>query len=175
MPEEESQEAVDLSDYPFPFIENNVANFIMIIGEDASPDDAIAATDILLSLSYSSGESSVEPIDVPSPVLDTKVDNIYAQNTIIVGNPCVNNAAAELLGVTAEEPECTEGFEEGKAKIKLFQGIQGQGNNVILLVAGYDNLRTRMASKVLQNYNEYDLHGEEVIVSGESLEDINIQ
>ena len=175
MPEEESQEAVDLSDYPFPFIENNVANFIMIIGEDASPDDAIAAIDILLSLSYSSGESSVEPIDVPSPVLDTKVDNIYAQNTIIVGNPCVNNAAAELLGVTAEEPECTEGFEEGKAKIKLFQGIQGQGNNVILLVAGYDNLRTRMASKVLQNYNEYDLHGEEVIVSGESLEDINIQ
>ena len=26
-----------------------------------------------------------------------------------------------------------------------------------------------------QNYEEYDLHGEEVIVSGDSLEDINIQ
>jgi len=168
--EEENQEYVDLSDYPFPFIRDNEADFILIIGEDSSPDDVIAATDILLSLSY----SSVEQIDVPSPVLDSEVDDIYSQNTIIIGNPCVNNAAAELLGITSEGPECTEGFEEGKAKIKLFQGLEGQGENVILLVAGYDNLRTRMAAKVLQNYEEYNLHGEEVIVSGESLDDITI-
>ena len=170
--EEENQEAVDLSDYPYPFIEDDIAKFIMVLGKDSSSEDVISAADILLSLVDSS--VSGEPIDIPAPILDTEVADIKAQNTIIVGGPCVNNAAVELLGITAQGPECTQGFEEGKAKIKLFQGMEGQGENVILLVAGYDSLRTRIAAKVLANYEEYDLQGQEVMVSGESLVDITV-
>ncbi|MDD5086459.1 MAG: DNRLRE domain-containing protein [Candidatus Nanoarchaeia archaeon] len=167
MSEEENKRFVDLSDYPYPFIENNLANFIMVLGVNSKAEDIIAATDILLSLVDTRDDKKIE---MHPPILDTEIANIYSQNTMIVGGPCINNAAAELMGITSNQPECTSGFEEGKAKIKLFQGLEGQGDNVILLVAGYDEIGTLTAANVLSNYKDYGLHGQEVVVnSDESL------
>ena len=66
---------------------------------------------------------------------------------------------------------CAEGFEPGKAMLKLFEN----GGNVALLVAGADALDTRRAARVLANHQDYDLSGDEVLVTGTSLTDINVQ
>ncbi|MEA3429745.1 MAG: hypothetical protein U9R08_00580 [Nanoarchaeota archaeon] len=69
------------------------------------------------------------------------------QNMILVGGPCVNNKAAEVMGNPAD---CTEGFEEGKAMIKCFD----QGDKVALVVAGYSGTDTRAAARYLADYAE---------------------
>lgn len=103
----------------------------------------------------------VTPIEVGSAKLDTEVSDISAQNMIVVGGPCANSVAAELMGNPAV---CTEGFEEGKAMIKLFEN----GDKVAMLVAGATALDTRRAARVVANYDQYDLSGMEVEVVGTS-------
>jgi hypothetical protein len=111
----------------------------------------------------------VVPIPVSASKLASEVADITAQNALVVGGPCVNPAAATLMG----NPEnCVEGFTEGKAMIKLFEN----DGNVALLVAGYAALDTRRATTVLANHADYagDLVGTEVVVSGTTLSDIMV-
>jgi hypothetical protein len=106
------------------------------------------------------------PVTVPK--LDTEY-TLWEENAIIVGGPCVNTAAMEVMG----NPEnCAEGFEEGKAKIKLYES----GGKTALLVAGYSGTDTRRAARVLAQYNTYSskLTGTEVEVSGTTLSDISV-
>ena len=95
--------------------------------------------------------------------MDTEVADIMAQNAIVVGGPCVNTAAADLLG---NPEDCTEGFTEGEAMIKLF----ASGDNVAMLVAGYTGDDTRQAAAVVAEYEKYDLSGEEVKVNTQTLQ-----
>ena len=110
-------------------------------------------------------------VDVGSAVLDTEVADWTAQNVIVVGGPCVNRVAAALMGLPYPSDECAEGFEEGKAKIKLFED-----ENVALLVAGMTGDDTRRACTVLKNYADYaaDLVGTEVEMTATSDADISI-
>jgi len=85
---------------------------------------------------------------------------------IVVGGPCVNTVAMELMG----NPEtCTEGFVQGKGKIKLFSSKNA------LLVAGYTGEDTVGASYVLADYDNYDLSGDEVEVIVTDLENLQVQ
>ena len=77
---------------------------------------------------------------------------------IVVGGPCVNEAAAALLG---NPEDCTAGFESGKAMIKLFEN----GGNVAMLVAGYSGADTRVAGQVVAEFRDYNLAGMEVEVN----------
>ncbi len=90
--------------------------------------------------------------------LDNEIANATAQNLIVVGGACVNTVAAELLGNPAN---CSEGFTPGKAKIKLFKN----GDNIVLLVAGYSSVETRLAGKIIAN-RWTELSGSEVEVEG---------
>ncbi|MCF7861910.1 S-layer protein [Candidatus Woesearchaeota archaeon] len=106
------------------------------------------------------------PVTVPK--LDTEY-TLWEENAIIVGGPCVNTAAMEVMG----NPEnCAEGFEEGKAKIKMYES----GGKTALLVAGYSGTDTRRAARVLAQYMTYSskLTGTEVEVSGTTLSDISV-
>ncbi|MBW3012554.1 hypothetical protein KY311_05180, partial [Candidatus Woesearchaeota archaeon] len=105
-----------------------------------------------------SGAVVVNKIDVGATKFDTEVDSVAGQNAIVVGGPCVNSAAADLMGNPAD---CTAGLEVGKAMVKLFES----GDNVALLVAGFTGEDTRAASKVVANYEDYDLSGMEVEVT----------
>ncbi|MBI4438352.1 S-layer protein [Candidatus Woesearchaeota archaeon] len=109
------------------------------------------------------------PIEVGSAKLAKEVPNIKGMNAIVVGGPCANTAAAELMGNPAD---CVAGFEEGKAMVKLFEN----GDNVAVLVAGYSAMDTRRASRVLANYDMYKskLVGKEVSVAGTSLTEITV-
>jgi len=105
------------------------------------------------------------PISVGAAVLPSEVPGgIAGKNVIVVGGPCVNTAAAQLLGNPAD---CTTGFTEGKAMLQLFDN---GGGKVALLVAGYNALDTRRAARVLGQYDTYKtagkLKGTNVEVSG---------
>jgi len=150
----------DLADYPKPFMNGGILNSIIIVGENAHAGDMIGALDMAISIGL--------PIKSRIIMLDTEVDNIKEQNIIVVGGPCVNMAAAELLGWPLK---CDNGFEPGKAKIKLFDN----GNNIALLVAGYSVYDTTMACRVLVNYADYNLAGNEIEVAGTVLDGFIIE
>ena len=102
------------------------------------------------------------------PLRQIEVGNVENYNAIVVGGPCANAVAAELMG----NPEkCWEAIPENKALIKLYEHANG---NVALLVAGRTALDTRRACRVLANYEDYALSGTEVEVSGTSLSDIQV-
>ncbi|MBU4284471.1 MAG: hypothetical protein KKA61_02135 [Nanoarchaeota archaeon] len=151
---------LDLADYPKPFIKGEVLNSIIIVGENAKTGDMIGAIDIATSLG--------PPFESGVIVLDTQIDNIKEQNIIIVGGPCVNTAAAEIMGWPLK---CDQDFEPGKAKIKLFDN----GNNVALLVAGYAVDDTTIACRLLANYDDYDITGNEIEVAGTILDGFIIE
>jgi len=109
-------------------------------------------------------------IEVGTAKLSSEVTDIRAQNAIIVGGPCINPAAADVMGFP--QP-CGQDFEEGKAMIKIFAHTNG---NVALLVAGYEAMDTRRAARVLSNYEVYadQLQGTEVEVAGTTFADITV-
>ncbi len=109
---------------------------------------------------------SLERINVGAARLASEVD-VDETNLIVVGGPCANAIAAEVMGNPAN---CAEGFEEGKAVVKLYD----TGNNIAMLVAGYSAMDTRRATRVVANYDVYDLSGDEVEVTGTSLTNINV-
>jgi len=150
----------DLADYPKPFVNGGILNSIIIIGENAHAGDMIGAFDMAIAIGL--------PIKSRIIMLDTEVDNIKEQNIIIVGGPCVNMAAAEIMGWPLK---CDQGFEPGKAKIKFFDN----GNNIALLVAGYAVDDTVMACRLLAIYDDYDITGNEIEVAGTVLDGFIIE
>ncbi|MFH1915714.1 MAG: hypothetical protein ABIJ21_00475 [Nanoarchaeota archaeon] len=97
-------------------------------------------------------------------VLDSDV-TLGRGNLIVVGGPCVNTIAQELMG----NPEnCAEGFEPGKAVIKLYDSKNA------LLVAGYGWQDTLGAAYVLADYEDYDLSGMEMEVVVADLDTISV-
>lgn len=112
------------------------------------------------------GAVNVQRIEVGSAKLASEVGSLESQNTLIVGGPCANAKAAEVLGVTADN--CLEGApEENTAVIKLHE----MGESVAILVNGYGADDTRRASRVLANYDDYSLTGTEVVVTGTDFRD----
>jgi len=103
-------------------------------------------------------------------MLDTEVGSTWKNgNAIVVGGPCVNSVAAELMGNPAE---CTDGFTQGSAMIKLFDQ---SGSNVAMLVAGYSADDTRRAATAVHKFRSYSgFKGSEVKVSGTSMSDISV-
>lgn len=113
------------------------------------------------------GGTRINKISVGSAVLDKDVT--YDQdNMIVVGGPCVNTMAAALMNNPAD---CAEGFTEGHATLHLFD----TGKNTALLVAGYTGQDTQGAARVLAEYGDYDLKGDEMDVVVESLTNIMVK
>jgi hypothetical protein len=90
----------------------------------------------------------VQRIDVGATKLASEISDVQAQNLILVGGPCANAAAATVMG---NPTNCEAGFEPGVGMVKLFEN----GNNVAMLVAGYNAVDTRNAAAVVANYQDY--------------------
>src|SRR3989338_6810201 len=112
------------------------------------------------------------PIAVGTALLAEEAGDVKSRNAIVVGGPCANNAAAALMGRTPDN--CAEGFEDGKAMIKLIEN----GNNVALLVAGASAMDTRRGARVIADYATWQekgtLKGTEVVVAGTTWNDITV-
>jgi len=113
---------------------------------------------------------SLSKLNVGAARLASEVD-VTKDNTIIVGGPCANEAAAKVMGLPFNAEGCDAGFEEGKAIIKLYEQPSGK---VALVVAGMTAMDTRRATRVLANREAYALSGTEVVVTGTSLTDIKV-
>lgn len=120
-----------------------------------------------VSSSTSSGGDLVAVEVIDATKLDSEIASASAQNLIVVGGPCVNTVAAELLGNPAD---CTQGFTPGKARVKLFENANG---NMAMLVAGYSGADTRLAGKVIA-HRAKEMSGGEVEVSGTTYTDATI-
>ncbi|MBR9692601.1 hypothetical protein GOV07_01575, partial [Candidatus Woesearchaeota archaeon] len=111
----------------------------------------------------------VNPISVGLAVLDSDAGALGTANMIVVGGPCANTVAAEVMG---NPTVCSEGFSPGKAMIKSVE----TGGKVAILVAGYEAQETQGASYVLANFGDYAaFQGEEVEVVVPDLSNIVVQ
>lgn len=152
--------AVDLSDFPNMFLDD----VRIVVGRSANAEDVIGAIDVIVALQQRVGKS----YRLGGAVLDTEVENLADKNTIVVGGPCINSMAAQLLNYPQN---CLEGFELGKGTIKLYEFNNG---NVALLAAGATALDTRRVTTVLANYPDYALKGAEITITGFTIADIQV-
>jgi hypothetical protein len=104
------------------------------------------------------GVEKVNPIAIGLAILDTEaLEHLGHGNIIVIGGPCVNKVAAELLQA---QDNCAAGFVPESAIIKSFD----LDDKVAILVAGYDGKDTLAASKQLSKYKTAKLSGEEMVV-----------
>ena len=124
---------------------------VYITGKSASfTETGVSSTDAVM----------VQRIQVGAAKLASEVSDVKAQNTILVGGPCANAAAATVMG---NPVDCTTGFTPGEGMIQLWEHSNG---NVAMLVAGYGAVDTRNAAAVVANYKDYkaNMKGMKVIV-----------
>ncbi|MBU1030994.1 MAG: hypothetical protein KKB65_07205 [Nanoarchaeota archaeon] len=127
----------------------------------AGPDSAVVSVGGSSEGTY----YNVNPIAVGVAVLDSDAPAVGSDYLIVVGGPCANSVAAELMGSPAD---CAAGFEEGKGVIKYWD------ENKAILVAGYSAKDTQGASRVLANFEQYSLVGDEVEVLVPSLSSLSV-
>ncbi|MBI2176389.1 hypothetical protein HYU40_03535 [Candidatus Woesearchaeota archaeon] len=153
----------DLAKYPYFGTDKNI-DFTIIVGDSAPQSDIMGSIDIATSLQFASRLKDFTGTVNLETKLSGEISDLSAYNSIVIGNPCVNPTSAKLLG---NPTNCTEGFEEGKATIKVLQQPSGKAT---ILVAGYGGMETRMAAKALAGYakwqSEGKLKGTEVEVYG---------
>lgn len=121
--------------------------------------------EIVVTSSSSGGAVALNPISVGMAILDSEA-NVGSKAYIVVGGPCANTAAAELMGNPAD---CAAGFTEGKAMIKLYSAKNA------LLVAGYAGKDTQGACRVLANYEDYGFTGSELEVTTANLNSLSVK
>ncbi|MFC1800691.1 hypothetical protein ACFLYT_01410, partial [Nanoarchaeota archaeon] len=136
-------------------------------GEEAYGNLYVSSTGTTFKKSDASSGTATQvvKIEVGATQLASKVaGRETTENMIVVGGPCVNTAAAVIMG----NPEnCAADFTAGKAMIKLYEHDSGK---VALLVAGYSAQDTTAASQVVANYDSYteEFTGMELEVSDTS-------
>lgn len=127
-------------------------------------DVFVAPISATTSTTETSGLSEIVAIGPGATKLDNEVSDYKAQNVIVVGGPCVNTVAAALMG---NPTNCAEGFEEGKAMIKLFNHDNGK---VALMVAGYSAQDTRAATMWMNQYSQHASTLNQADTEAESIE-----
>ena len=115
------------------------------------------------------GAEKIQPIQIGAAKLASEVADVTQFNAVVIGGPCANPIAAQLMG----NPEpCWEAVPENKAILKLFEHTNG---NAALLVAGRTALNTRQASRVLASGGLTGVDATEAEVSGTSLTDVTVK
>lgn len=142
--------AADFSEYPQQFITNGNFNGQIVVGGDNAPaTDALAATEIAVTLQqYSSSRITAK----------TESEFDASVNAILIGLPCQNSAIANILGTTS----CDIGLAEGTGYLKFVE----KNGNIFLIVTGKTAADTRRAARVLAKFDNFALTGNETTVTG---------
>lgn len=136
--------STSLAEYPDFFVSNNVLDVTIVVGDLAIASDTIGAIEIATSLTSYDGANKINV----NAALSSEIEDIKNQNIIVVGGPCANAAAAELLNYPIV---CSDSIPQNTGIIKLFNF-----NDVnVLLVAGSSAADTRRTSGVLANFEDY--------------------
>jgi hypothetical protein len=109
----------------------------------------------------------VQALPVGVSKLASEVSDITQYNAIVVGGPCANPIAAQLMG----NPEpCWEAI--SNAVVKVYEHANG---NVAMLVAGRSGQDTRRASRAVATGQIASVTSKEAAVSGTTLTDITVR
>jgi len=118
--------------------------------EFSFPTEAVT-WDLAVSATPSSttGGTGVSQTIVPITnvaVLDSEIE-VGSGNLIVVGGPCANSIAYDLMG----NDVCNADFTQGKGLIKMWE----TGDYMAIMVAGYEADDTLAAVDVIVNYGDY--------------------
>jgi hypothetical protein len=157
--------SADLSEYPGMLQKDGKLDVVFVIGDHADIADAIGAVEIATSLQFYKKTRWETPAKLASEISD-----VNDQNMIVVGGPCANPIAAQLLGYPSD---CTQGFTKGRAVIMLFENRKSNS----IIVAGANSWDTRRACRVLADFMVYKdkFEGKEIEVTGTSFTDMTIK
>ncbi len=140
--------------------------------EQMYADVLISEETATIAASSSAGAMGASTISVDATLFDYEIASLSSQNTIIVAGGCVNELAADFMGVPyGEFPACAGDLQEGEAII----AVKEYGDYTALLAAGYSGDDTRRAGIVLHDYTSYPLSGSEVKVTGTDFTNIVVE
>lgn len=144
-----STAAADLGSYPQPFIADGSFNGQILVGNEAPSTDALAATEIAVSLQQLSSKRITAGTEEEFDLL---------KNSILIGLPCQNSAIASVLGTKA----CDIGLANGTGWLKLVE----KDGQTFLIVTGKTPADTRKAARLLAQSENHAFSGTEVLVTG---------
>jgi len=152
-----NSELDSLSTYP-----DMIVGWDTVVGDKAPPEDVVVAADILTHV-------AMENLTVGKGKLASEID-LTLRNHIVVGHPCDNAAAAELWKreIVEHNGSCKV-FENGDALVKLFPTSP---TRVALYVGGYTPIDTERASKLLIDYDDFDMTGDFYKIKGSRSEPV---
>lgn len=141
--------AADLSAYPSPFVAGDFFDAQVIIGNNGPATDALAATEIAVSL---------QQLTSARITANTEEEFKPNRNSILIGLPCQNSAMAAIL----DTKTCDLGLPDGAGYIKV---VEKEGYSH-LIVSGKIAADTRKAARLLAKYSQFELSGKEMLVTG---------
>ena len=153
----------DIGDFPNYFTIDDSIEVTFILGSNAHAKDVISAIDIATKIQYYQDSLNHRSLGNIA-YLDTEISDFKSYNTVVIGGPCINSAAAELLDFPID---CRAGLSPGDSLIRLFEF----GNSYSLLIAGYHADDTRRASSVMSNHEDYNLSGRSLEVYEQRFEE----
>ena len=148
---------LDLEFYPSYFFENYEFEAKIVVGEEAPPTDVASTVNMLPGLQKFASDR------IRGSMLDSDVtDYLFESSNIIsVGTNCDNEITEQIM----DNRDCSI-FKSGEAYIYLYESDLG---NARLVVAGGTPEDTAKATIVLGNYEIYNLTGQAVKITGNSL------
>ena len=149
--------AVTISDWPSFFVKDGKFSALYVIGEESPALDVVSATIISSSLARFENVTT----EVGTSKLDTEIADVSSRNAIVVGSPCDNRAAYQLMG--GPEP-CYKDLAGSVGYIKLFEN----NGKVQLLVTGLSEKDRNAAAKFLANSNLKIVNSKEFVVNSNS-------
>ncbi|MEM3154728.1 MAG: hypothetical protein QW165_04155 [Candidatus Woesearchaeota archaeon] len=149
--------AASISDWPMFFVSNGKFSAKYVVGEEAPALDVVSATIISTSLARYENVTT----EVGTSTLDIEIANISNINAIVIGSPCENRAAFQLMG--SPEP-CYKDLAGSVGYIKLYEN-----NNVKqLLITGLDEKDRHAAAKYLAERDLSHIVAKEYLVPSNS-------
>lgn len=163
-------DCVTLSDFPDCYVHNGAPNVTPVAPHAGAASDIVALIDLMSTLTYVGADGQTKPVRFEdSTPLDAEIGNLYEQNILTVGSPCINSVSATLYG--NPKPDCTAGLAPREGRIRLFRHDTGYS---AIVVDGYSSRETRLAAGVLaQRHGE--LRGTQALVMGDTVEMATIQ
>ena len=110
----------------------------------------------------------VQPIQLGTAKLASEIADITQWNAIVVGGPCANPIAAQLMG---NPDPCWESVPENKAIVKMYTHANGR---VAMLIAGRTAKNTRQGCRAVATGQVTGIAGTSAMVTGTSLTDTTV-
>ena len=117
--------AASVSDWPYMFVKDGIFSAVYVVGAEAPSLDVVSAT--LISSSLQRYENLTT--EVGTSKLDSEIGDINKYDAIVIGSPCENKAAAQLLG---NPSPCDKGLNGSTGYIQIFENF----GKVQLLITG---------------------------------------